>query len=357
MKLSLLRWRICLAGDRWADNGSPLFLMKVRSLKLHFLALFTLWGVGDGSLAQTTENGIAAVVNGTVITKSEVREAVKAQEQVFQFQMRDDPIALQKALAELSEGAVDSLIDRELILTEFKKIGGTIKAQYVEDDINSIVRENFKGDRGAFVTELAKTGMTLKKFRALREKMIIVQVMRGRYASEQAPPTPLEVRDYYEKNIDRYRDKDMIKISTITVPKFTGDGSSTEATQLKLAKDLRAKVVGGSNFKETAKTYSQDSRSEDGGEWPWMERTQMKKSIADAAFAVKEGGISDVVEDEAAFIVIAVDAKKLGTPEPLEKVRAQIERMIRTEKSKAALDGWLENLRRKANIKRYDKAS
>jgi parvulin-like peptidyl-prolyl isomerase len=124
---------------------------------------------------------------------------------------------------------------------------------------------------------------------------------------------------------------------------------------LKFAKELRAKVVGGGNFKETAKTYSQDSRSEDGGEWPWMERTQMKKSIADSAFAVKEGGVSDVVEDEAAFIIIAVDAKKLGTPEPLEKVRAQIERMIRTEKSKAALDGWLESLRRKANIKRYDK--
>jgi parvulin-like peptidyl-prolyl isomerase len=338
-----------------ADNDKASFIMKVCSLKVHFLALIILGVLGGGCFAQTTVNGIAAVVNGTVITQSEVREAVKAQEQVFQFQMRDDPVALEKALAELKVGAVDSLVDRELILTEFKKIGGTIKAQYVEDDINSIVRENFKGDRGAFVMELAKTGMTLKKFRALREKMIIVQVMRGRYAAEQAPPTPLEVRDYYEKNIDRYRDKDMIKISTITVPKFTGDASSTEASQLKFAKELRAKVVGGGNFKETAKTYSQDSRSEDGGEWPWMERTQMKKSIADSAFAVKEGGVSDVVEDEAAFIIIAVDAKKLGTPEPLEKVRAQIERMIRTEKSKAALDGWLESLRRKANIKRYDK--
>jgi parvulin-like peptidyl-prolyl isomerase len=179
--------------------------------------------------------------------------------------------------------------------------------------------------------------------------------MRGRYASEQAPPTPVEVREYYDRNIDRFRDKDMIKISTITVPKFTGDAAVTVEGQRKLAQDLRAKILAGADFAATARSFSQDSRAEDGGEWPWMERTQMKKSIADAAFAVKEGGLSSVVDDEAAFILIAVDAKKLGTPEPLDKVRPQIERQIRTEKSKTALDGWLESLRRKAVIKRYDK--
>lgn len=327
----------------------------MRSLFTHALFLtLTCSVVTESVRGQGVTNGIAAVVNGVVITLSEVREAVKAQEQVYRFQMRDDPVALDKALAELRNSAVDSLIDRELILAEFRKIGGTIKPQYVEDDISTIVRENFNGDRDAFVTELGRTGMTLKKFRELREKMIIVQVMRGRYAAEQRPPTPLDVRDYYEKNIDQFRDKDMIKISTITVPKFTGDASGTAESQLRLAKELRSKVVGGANFAETARTHSQDSRAEDGGEWPWMERTQMKKSIADAAFAVNQGGVSQVVEDEAAYIIIAVDAKKLGTPEPLEKVRPQIERVIRQERSKTALDAWLEQLRRKAVIKRYN---
>lgn len=325
--------------------------------RLLFLALFLALAAGvstRAALSQSASNGIAAVVNGVVITLSEVREAVKAQEQVYRFQMRDDPVALEKALAELKASAIDSLIDRELILAEFRKIGGSIKPQYVEDDINTLVRENFNGDRDAFVSELARSGMTLKKFRELREKMIIVQVMRGRYAAEQRPPTPLEVRDYYEKKIDQFRDKDMIKISTITVPKFTADPSATAESQRRVAQELRAKVMAGANFAEVARTHSADSRAEDGGEWPWMERTQMKKSIADAAFAVKQGGISPVVEDEAAFIIIAVDAKKLGTPEPLEKVRPMIERQIRQERSKDALDAWLESLRRKAVIKRYN---
>jgi peptidyl-prolyl cis-trans isomerase SurA len=327
------------------------FSKVLRSLAA--LKLIGLWALSGSALAQEA-NGIAVVVNGTVITHSEVREAVKAQEQMFRFQMRDDPMGLDKALKELKEGAVDSLVDRELILAEFRKIGGTIKPQYVEDDINSIVRENFNGDRDAFVSELARTNMTMKKFRELREKMIIVQVMRGRYAAQQNPPTPLDVREFYEKNIERYRDKDMIKISTITVSKYSGDASATPSSQKRLAEELRAKVIGGADFAATARTHSQDSHAEDGGEWDWMERTQMKKSIADAAFAVKEGGISPVVEDEAAFIIIAVDAKKLGKAEPLENVRPQIERMIRQERSKKELDAWLESLRRKAVIKRFD---
>ncbi len=327
--------------------------MRLSSPRALVLALAAT-ALGGPVWSQSASNGIAAVVNGVVITLSEVREAVKTQEYIYRMQMRDDPMALEKALAELKRDAVDSLIDIELILAEFRKIGGTIKPQYVEDDINGLVREKFDGNRDAFVSELARSNMTLKKFRDQREKAIIVQVMRGRYASEQRPPTPLDVRNYYNKHIDQFRDKDMIKISTITVPKFTGDPAASAESQLRLARELRNKVVGGANFAETARTHSQDSRAEDGGEWPWMERTQMKKSIADAAFAVGQGSVSQVVEDEAAYIIIAVDAKKLGTPEPLEKVRPQIERMIRQERSKVALDAWLEALRRKAVIKRYN---
>jgi peptidyl-prolyl cis-trans isomerase SurA len=308
----------------------------------------------EAAEAQSSSNGIAAVVNGKPIMRSEVRDAITAQEQMLRFRYREDPEGLAKEMVELKETALDSLIDRELILSEFAKMGGTIKPQYVEDDINTIVRESFKGDRDAFVTELAKTGMTMKKFRDLREKMIVVQVMRGRHGGDQPPPTPREVEDFYRKNIDKFRDKDMIKISTITIPKFTGDAGTSPEKQKKLAQEIRAKITGGADFGTLAKTYSQDSRAEGGGTWDWMERKQMKKSMADAAFALKNGGISQVIDEETSFIIIYCEAKKLGDATPLEKVRPDIERVIDQQKSKESLDKWLADLRRKAVIKKMD---
>ena len=304
--------------------------------------------------AATRSNGIAAVVNGKPITISELNDTVTAQRQMIIMRFQNDPAGLQKELKALETAALDNLIDRELILSEFQKIGGTIKPQYVEDDINNLIRDQFKGDRNLFVTELAKSGMTMKKFKELRQKMIIVQVMRGQKAGRRLPPTPKEVEAFYNKNADKFRDKDMLKISTITIPKFTGEAGSTPETQKKLAEELREKVKGGADFASTAKTYSQDSRAENGGEWDWMERKLMDKTIADAAFSLSNGGLSEVVSTDAAYIIIYLDAKKPGAVTPLEKVRPEIERAIEAESSRDALEEWLQSLRKKATIRKVN---
>lgn len=303
--------------------------------------------------AQTYTNRIVAVVDGHPIAASEVRDTIKAQEQVLMFQHQNDPVGLKKALAELRASAVETLIDREILLAEFKKLGGVIKPQYVDDDINTIIRESFKGNRDAFVDELAKTGMSLKKFRELREKMVIMNVMRARNSGEHPPATPREVEEYYNKNVDSWREGDQIKISTITIPKFSGEPGSTPAKQRKFAEDIRSKVVGGADFAATAKTYSQDSRAENGGAWDWMAKTEMMPAIANAAMALKTGGISSVIDQEASYIIVACDAKKLGTAPTLESKRPEIEKMINAEKSKANIDKWMESIRKKHVIKRF----
>lgn len=66
-----------------------------------------------------------------------------------------------------------------------------------------------------------------------------------------------------------------------------------------------------------AKTYSQDSRAENSGAWDWMERKQMKKSMADAGFALN-GGVSQVIEEETSFIIIYCD-RSWVTPRRLRR--------------------------------------
>lgn len=295
---------------------------------------------------------VVASVDGVPIISSEVRDTIKAQEQVLAYQFRNDPARLNKELAAVRESAVESLIDREILLAEFKKIGGVIKPQYVDDDINGIIRESFKGDRDALVDELAKAGMSLKKFREMREKMVIMNVMRARHSGEHPPATPKEVQAYYDKYVDQWREGDQIKISTITIPKFSGESGATPEKQKKLAQELRTKVANGADFSATAKAYSQDSRAENGGEWDWMAKTDMMPAIADAAMALKTGGISPVIDMETSYIIVSCDAKKLGTAPSLESKRAEIERMISQEKSKAAIDSWMESVRKKHVIKR-----
>jgi peptidyl-prolyl cis-trans isomerase SurA len=316
------------------------------------LPLVAVLGWTCNAVAQSYSNGIAAVVNGNPIMKSEVRDSVNAQEQILRFQLQDQPDKLKQELAKLRTNALDSLIDRELILAEFRRLGASFKSQWVDDDINGIIRESFKGDRDAFIRELTASGMTLKKFREMREKMMIVQAMRGKQAAEQPPATPKEVEAFYKKNIDTWRSGGSIKIRTITLPKFGGEAGATVESQRKLADEIRTRLTSGADFATMAKTYSQDSRAEDGGAWDWMGRDQLKTSIANVAFGMKAGTISPVIDDEAAFIIIACDDIRPGAAKPLAEVREEIERAISSEKSKAIIDKWMEGLRKKAVIKK-----
>jgi parvulin-like peptidyl-prolyl isomerase len=307
----------------------------------------------SSATAQSSSFTIVAVVDGTPIMSSEVRDTIKAQEQIILYQFQNDPARANKELAAIRASAVETLIDREILLAEFRKIGGVIKAQYVDDDINTIIRESFKGNRDAFVDELAKSGMSVKKFREMREKMVIMNVMRARNAGDHPPATPREVQDFYNKNVDKWREGDQIKISTITIPKFSGEAGSAPEKQRKLAQDLRSKIVSGGDFAATAKTYSQDSRAENGGSWDWMAKTDMMPAIANAAMELKTGGISPILDQETSYIIVACDAKKLGTAPDLEKMRPEIEKMINQEKSKANIDKWMDSVRKKHVIKRF----
>jgi parvulin-like peptidyl-prolyl isomerase len=318
------------------------------SLRLSLLILFAATACSSALAQRFT---IAAVVDGIPISSSEVEETIKAQEQVIQFQFRNDPARIKKEIAILRQGAIETLIEREILLAEFRKIGGVIKGQYVDDDINGIIRESFKGNRDAFVDELTKSGMTVKKFRELREKMVIMNVMRARNSGEHPPATPREVQDYYDKNVDKWREGDQIKISTITIPKFAGN--KTPEQQQKFTQELRTRIVQGADFAKVAKTNSQDSHAENGGSWEWMSKTDLMPAIADAAMELKTGGISPVLDLESNFIIVSCDAKKLGVAPDIEKLRPEIEKMINQEKSKGNIDKWVETVRKKHVIKRY----
>ncbi len=313
-------------------------------------ALMALGVHAAASLGTGASFTISAVVNGKPITSSEVREAVQMQEQLIQMTVKDPRIAAAR-LAELRESALYALIERQLVLSEFEKLGGSIKAQYVDDDINNIIRESYQGDRQKFLYDLGKTGMTIKKFREQREKMMVVSVLRSRQTASLPPPTPAQVENFYRKNADKFRDKDYIKFSTITIPKYpVGDASASPESQKKLAEEIRAKITAGADFASMARTYSQDSRAEMGGDWGLQERATLSAEIAEIAFALKAGSVSKVTEIASTYMIIYCEAKQPGNMEPLEKVRPQIEKVISAEMGREAVNRWLTGLASKAVI-------
>ncbi len=107
-----------------------------------FIAVFTvlifaLSPLCRGALAADHEvvNGIAAIVNGDVITYSQVRELVEPRERLLRSQFQGEELVAKIKEARLA--ALKDLIDRQLIIQSFNKEGYQIPEHYVEQEIES----------------------------------------------------------------------------------------------------------------------------------------------------------------------------------------------------------------------------
>jgi peptidyl-prolyl cis-trans isomerase SurA len=298
-------------------------------------------------------DGVAATVNGRVITKSDVKAQVAVQEKMLSVIYANDTAKRDSEIARVRREALDALIERELILAEFETKGGAMRPEYVEDDINNIVREQFGGDRSKFIAELTKAGLTLNRFRESREKMMVVQYMRSQLDTRMNLFKPSEVVNYYNKNDAEFREPGAVNIRTITIPKYSPEPEATLETQRKLAEEIRTKIVNGGDFAALAKAYSQDSKAPDGGAWGWVDETSIRAQYAQAARSMKPGQVTPVIEDVAAFVLVKLEDLKLGKKKPLEEVRAGIEKILRMEAGKAEQDAWVEGLKKGAVIRKF----
>lgn len=291
------------------------------------------------------------MVDGAIIMESELTAAIKAQEDTARYEHPDAGQKLAQELARIRRETIDTLVKNQLLLNRFDSIGGILKPSYVEDDIQSIIKDKFHGDTAAFKAELAKDGMPEREFRRMRERMMILNVMRARLAGDVSAEEN-EVRRYFEKNKKRWAAPGMVKIRTLSIPRY--DTGRSEAESRTLAENLRTKIAGGADFAPHALHHSQDSHAENGGEWDWMKASDLSEDLRDAISDMKKGGLSPVIESSSTFIIFRLDDLRPGPEPKYEQHREEARSLLESEMRKERVDKKIEELRHRAEIQYLD---
>lgn len=311
------------------------------------------------SASERTEiGGIAAIVNGKVITSSEYQDAKKATEQMIMVTVPPGPDRDSK-LSEAKNEALDRLIERELILYEFGRIGGAIKPQMIDEDLGKIIRERFDGDKDKFLSELRKTGMTQAKFRDLREKMIASDIMQRQQTRDVVFATPEQINDFYRKNKDRFRSVGDVEVRMITLSKTSELEGVTPEMRKKLSQEIYTKLKNGADFATMAKKVSDDPMAEKGGYRGVVDTSgkTFRKDLAQVALSLKDGEISKPVEDNYNYYILKADSRNMGEAKSLsdKDIYAVCEKGALDELRKEAVDRWLKHLIKNARIKKMVK--
>jgi peptidyl-prolyl cis-trans isomerase SurA len=318
-------------------------------------ALLSVSTLCRGTLAAEPQviDGIAAVVhldgaaNNDVITFSEVHGLSAPKEKLLREQYRGEELV--KKIQEARTEALKDLIDRQLIIQSFKKEGYQMPAHYVDQRVQEIIRENFKGDRNTFLKTLEAQTFTLGEFKKLESERMIVQAMRHKNVEVNTIVPPSKIQEYYREHAAEFTSKEQIKLRMIMI----SAGTSDQAGQKAMAEEILGKLVNGAEFDRMAQIYSEDSTRDLGGDWGWVDRGTLTAQLEKVAFSLRLGKVSNIVEIGGNYYILKVEAKRGGVTRPFAEVRDEIEKKLHNDEAQARQERWIASLRQKAYIKMY----
>jgi len=304
-----------------------------------------------GALGQEAEviDGIAAIVNGDVITHSQIRMVVGPRERLLRSQVQGEQ--LRAELKKVREAALKDLIDRQLIVQSFKKEKFSLPDHFVEQRMNDIIRENFGGDRNTFIKTLQAQNYSLSEFKKDEFEKIIVAAMRGKNVKPNTAVSPTKIAEYYRRHRDEFTSKEEVKLRMIMVPSRAAEGNA--ASQKAMAEEILAKIASGSDFARIAQMYSEDSTRDLGGDWGWIERKTLAGPLEKAAFSLGKGKVSNIVELGGNYYILKVDDRRGGATKSLAQVRGDVEKKLMQEEAQRLQENWLAGLRQKATIRTF----
>ena len=312
------------------------------------LALLPICCAAFAQEAQVVD-GIAAIVNGDVITYSQVRELSAPREKLLRSQFTGQE--LENKVQEVRKLALKDLIDRRLIIQAFKKESFQIPDHIVDQRVHDIVRESFGGDRNTFVKTLEAQNYSLGEFKEKEMERIIVQAMRSHNVKTNYIISPTKIEDFYRKHRDLFTTKEEIKLRMIMVSgqKDTGNAQAQKA----LAEEVLGKLASGGEFEQVAQIYSEDSTKETGGDWGWIQRNTLAAPLEKFAFNMPVGRISSIIDYAGNYYVLKVEDKRGGTTRSLAEARADIEKKLIQDEAAQIQERWIASLRQKAYIRQF----
>ncbi|OGF45902.1 MAG: hypothetical protein A2452_06195 [Candidatus Firestonebacteria bacterium RIFOXYC2_FULL_39_67] len=313
-------------------------------MKKLIVTLGVLFTVAVMQAAPEVIDRVLASVNGEMIALSEFNEifvpyAMQAANSV-------PPEQIKQAKKEI----FSKLLENKLLVQEAVNKNIDVGKRELENTI-----ENAKKNAGGseiFIAQLKKEGLTEEDFREKVKESLMAQRLVNDYVRRDLKINVQDYQDYYQKNIEKFRYPDKVKLFHI----FVKSGTEAKTKAESIIKEIKA----GLDFSEAAKKYSEDPSAKDnGGELGMVSPGEMPV-LGTAPFSLKDGEISAPVQTSMGFYILKVTeripGKQLVLSDEIEEngkktyVREIAQQRVMEEKFKEKYDQYLDNLKKKAVI-------
>lgn len=294
-----------------------------------------------------------AFVNGEPIS----REAVQFElDRLVKFYashgMRQEEI--KNNLEKLVEKAQEQAIGAKLLFMRAEQLEIPVPESAIDAQVAQVISQ--VGGRENFVKALAAQKMSEDDFRKSLVKGCRVDALVNQACDGVPEPTEEEITDYYTAHAADFDAPAQVLAQHILV-KTEGMDAADKAEALEKIKEIRERVLSsndpgeiGQAFSNEAMEHSDCPSGREGGSLGWFGPGMMVPEFDHAAFAMKCGEVSDVIETQFGYHIILKTDEKPGGRQTLVDVHDQIRDLLRHEARGRALDAFVSELREKVTV-------
>ncbi len=293
------------------------------------------------------DDEIVAVVNETQITRQDLEQEAS----LLEAEMRHRNTVLSKRrMARLKRQLVENLIERELLYQRAQQKKIEIRNQWVDRAIIDL-KSDLKAKAG-YKSYLENAKISEAQLKARIRKGLIVRRLLRRDVIRQIKVSEAEMQAFYRDHPEYFQRKEQVRVRQIMVAFDRKGNRINRGEALLRIQTIQDKLKQGGTFAALAIDYSEDNSRASGGDLGYLERDHMITSFADAAFSLKPGQISDIVETPLGYHLIQMVDRVPSSQLDYRNARTKIERTLRRNKEKKATDRYLAKLKRQASITR-----
>lgn len=323
-----------------------LCFMRIPTAAVAALALLAL-AACNGTGGKKSSSAPVEKVNGSPITRADLDRAVKALLAQGGAPSKVSPEDMKKA----SDAALNQLTSAELLYQAAQKL----EIKDLDQQVSVSIARNKAGypSEADFQKALQGAGLTLQEMRELARKDIVINNFIQKHFAPGVTVSEDEAKKFYNDNKEKTFTKgERIGVSHILIGVAKNASPEARKQAKEKAVSLLKRLKEGEDFATVARKESTSPTKEQGGELGVLGRGQTVPLFEKAAFALKAGEISDVVETQFGYHIIKVTQKFPPSMENYPEVKVKIAGYLKREKIRNLVNAYVEEQRRKASIEK-----
>lgn len=292
-------------------------------------------------------DGVAAIVNGEVITLLELEKAGRL---ALEEQLRTAPAAEQERLRREVLTAVLNQLVLARIQTQRARLAG-IEVTPAEIDAAIVnIREDNRMSEELLARLLLERGLTREEYRREIGDQIRLSKLVQREIRAKVTATDEEIGAWFNEHRQDWSRPEKIRIRHLLIALPPGASADEVEAARARANALLDRVKSGTDFSALVRAETPGAAAGDDLVSGELSRGELFPALEAAAFPLPIGGVSEPVQSPAGFHLVQVTEKTAAYEPMLEEIRASIEQKIAEHKTRERYDAWLKKLQSEAIV-------